>query len=483
MSIRMLKFKVTPYGTFESGQVVAGLPAHMEYRLMESGDAASVEVTDFAAAVVGAAGVTRDDGRLLLFGDSQTQRESLTTATDFSNLNTGIVAWANVFGQRRWEVVENLGVVGDTTDDMIARLPAALEAVKSCGTVLISGSTNDLFGDLADSDHVIGNLEEIFNAFLGIGVRVIWKNETPRTFIDATKVAYQHAVNAWGKGFERITPGFSVFDAADVLADPTSTQFAAKAAYLDGSVHYLNSAACLLGKAFNAKYGSEFIPRSNLIKTASDTYAVSTTSSQLFGNPLFAGTAGTKTATGGGTAPTGTVADLVQVDHAVNTTATCVCSLVADSDGCGQAQRLVIAGVTSAALADRWTARNITNISAGVSPGDLIELEYKLVAASHEYLSCVAGFLQVQVDGGAIHYGQDMRNTTTDVALPADFVGGTYRTRRLRIPTGAAITALQFRIEPRFTLIPVDPPGEEGVATIDISRLSIRNLTRLGLDT
>lgn len=58
MSVRMLKFKVTPYGTYEAGQVVAGLPSHLEYQLMESGDAASVEVTDFAAAVVGAA-VTR----------------------------------------------------------------------------------------------------------------------------------------------------------------------------------------------------------------------------------------------------------------------------------------------------------------------------------------------------------------------------------------------------------------------------------------
>lgn len=56
MSIRMLKFKVTSYGTFESGQVVAGLPAHLEYQLMESGDAVSAEVADFAAAVVAAAG-------------------------------------------------------------------------------------------------------------------------------------------------------------------------------------------------------------------------------------------------------------------------------------------------------------------------------------------------------------------------------------------------------------------------------------------
>lgn len=433
----------------------------------------SAQMAAGAAAVVGAAGSPRRDGRLLLFGDSQVERDWLTTATDTANVGQGIINHANIFGGRRYEVVDNFGVIGDTTDLMLARIDTAVAAARECGAVFISASTNDIFGSLLADTYVTEKLENIFRRFMEAGVYVIWKNETPRTFVDATKVAYQNNINTWAKEFERNNPGFSVFDAAAVIVNATSTQFAATANRLDGAVHYLNIAAVLLGKAFNTKYSGMFVPRDNLIDTASDTYTVSTTSGQLWGNPLFSGTAGTETATGGGTAPTGDTANLTQVDHAVNTAATCVCSLVSQADGFGQAQRIVIA---SNGASDRWTVRNITNITTGVSPGDLIELECDIRVSSATNLSGLPVFLQAAVDGGTIVYAYDNRHAGTDVALPADFVGGTFRTRRLRLPAGSAVTALQWRIEPRFTTT------TGGGATIDISRLTVRNLTRLGLD-
>lgn len=426
-----------------------------------------------AAAVVGAAGSPRRDGRILLFGDSQMARDWQTLTTEFGNLNTGIINHANIFGRRRWEVVDNLGVSGNTTNDMIARLPAAVEAASECGVVLISASTNDIFIDTSTPAQVTSNLETIFKAFMDAGVYVIWKNETPRTFVDATKVAYQHAVNAWANEFERNNPGFSVFDAAAVVVDSTSTQFAAASNMLEDSVHYKNYGACLLGKAFNDKYASAFIPRSNLIVSASDTYAVSTASGQLFGNPLFSGSAGTKTAPSGGTAPTGTVADLIAIEHSVNTAATCTCSLVAQADGFGQAQRIVIA---NNGASDRFQYQNNASLISGISPGDLIEMECDIRVSSHTNLSAVALLLRGAVDGGSLINAYDGRNTTNDIALPSVFVGGTYRTRRLRLPAGSAVTSLQFRIEARFTT------ATGGGATIDVSRLSIRNLTRLGLE-
>jgi lysophospholipase L1-like esterase len=460
-------------GSWTYGPYALGGTVVVAVSLAKSTSSVAVTLGSAAAAVVGAAGAPRRDGRLLLDGDSQVERDWLTTATDTANVGQGIINHANIFGGRRYEVVDNLGVIGDTTDDLIARLPASIEAARSCGAVFLSVSTNDIFGDLQDSDHVITNLEIIFRRFMNAGVYVIWKNETPRTFVDATKVAYQNNVNAWAKEFERKNPGFSVFDAAAVIVNATSTQFAATANRLDGAVHYLNIATCLMGKAFNTKYSGMFVARDNLIDTASDTYTVSTTSGQLWGNPLFSGTAGTETATGGGTAPTGDTADLTQVDHAVNTAATCVCSLVSQADGFGQAQRIVIA---SNGASDRWTVRNITNITTGVSPGDLIELECDIRVSSATNLSGLPVFLQAAVDGGTIVYAYDNRHASTDVALPSDFVGGTFRTRRLRLPAGTAVTALQWRIEPRFTTT------TGGGATIDISRLTVRNLTRLGLD-
>lgn len=457
------------YGPYALGGTVA-----VAVSLSKSTSSVSVTLGSSAAAVVGAAGSPRRDGRILLFGDSQVDRDWLTTAGEFSNVGYGIINHANIFGGRRWEIVANLGVTGDTTDGMIARLPAALIAAASCGAVVISASTNGIFGDLRTADYEIANLTTIFRAFMNIGVYVIWKNETPRTFIDATKVQYQIKVNSWANEFERDNPGFSVFDAASVIVNATSTQFAPKSGYLDGAVHFKNVAACLLGKAFSDKYSPMFLPRSNLICTAADAYTVDASSSQVWGNPLFSGTGGQKTNTAGGTAPTGTVGDLTQVDHASNTAATCTCSLVSQADGFGQAQRIVIA---NAGNNDRWTVRNITNITAGVSPGDLIELECDIRVSSHSELVGLPVFLQVQTDGGTINYSYDNRHDGAAAAYTSAFVGGSFRTRRLRIPAGSAITALQWRVEPRFSAT-----STTGGATIDVSRLSIRNLTRLGLD-
>lgn len=89
MSVRMLKFKVTPYGTFSSGQVVAGLPPHLEYQLMESGDAVSADVADFADTLVGAGNI---------FSGSRI-RSSIVSQRIM--LSTGAAAAAHTMGMMR----------------------------------------------------------------------------------------------------------------------------------------------------------------------------------------------------------------------------------------------------------------------------------------------------------------------------------------------------------------------------------------------
>ena len=432
-------------------------------------------LSEYAAAVAGSAGSPRRDGRIMLFGDSHVSREHLNVGTtDVSNINYGMLNHANILGGRRWEITYNFGVSGESALQMLSRIDAALAVVGDVDVVLISAGTNDIFSEGATSAVTISRLETIFRAFLAKGVFVIWKNEMPRTFIDATKVRYQHDLNAWGREFERTNPGFSVFDAAAVVVNPTSTQYQAATNMLQDGVHWSNYGACLVGKAFAAKYSSMFLPRANLISSASDTYAVNSSSGQIFNNPLFSGTGGTKTATGGGTAPTGTVADLVNVDHPVNTAGTCTASLVTQADGFGQAQRVVIA---NNGASDRFLVQTINQITDGVSPGDLIEAEADIRIASHTNLSSVTLILRTAVDGGTVVIATDCRYATGDIAMPADYIGRSYRTRRLRIPAGAAITTLQPRVEVRFTT------ATGGGATVDVGRLSIRNLTRLGLDT
>lgn len=125
MSVRMLKFKVTPYGTFESGQVVAGLPAHLEYQLMESGDAVSAEVANFGAAVIEASGLSYDK-LFQLYGDDEmilgtyANRPLATSvavgkvfmATDLSNMR-----W--VSDGMQWILLKPCQIYGDATQQSI----------------------------------------------------------------------------------------------------------------------------------------------------------------------------------------------------------------------------------------------------------------------------------------------------------------------------------------------------------------------------
>lgn len=107
MSVRMLKFKVTPYGTFESGQVVAGLPSHLEYQMMESGDAVPAEFADFSAEIARAAGAAllgADRKRLLIFGNSIASQstsslaQQTTYTTAAANAGASVLSLASVAG-------------------------------------------------------------------------------------------------------------------------------------------------------------------------------------------------------------------------------------------------------------------------------------------------------------------------------------------------------------------------------------------------
>lgn len=487
MALLMVRNKRTPFGSFDNGAIVAGLSQAQANLLAEGGDAIPIPDVDgqlVTAAVDGATGLPTglstggagvgDAGATLVFGDSKGAREWLNSATDVSTVGYGALNHANLITGQCWDVVANLGVSGDTTDQMLARLDTAVAVARRCGWVLFHGGTNDLYGSLKTAAQTIPNLATIADAFLDTGANVVWFNETPRAFVDQNKVSYQLQLNAWGREFQRRRKHFYAFDAADAMSDPASTQFAAAAGLLDGSVHWNNACAYLIGARYAARFGGMAIPQSHLASSAADVYSVSSLSGQLFANPLFTGSGGTPSNTAGGNAPTGTIAASVQVDksgHGSGSASTCVCSTVARADGFGNNQRLVIANAING---DRYLIRNTGNISAGVSPGHLVQLEGELTVASHTNLGALHIYLQYQVDGGSVITAHCLRNDTANVAYPAAFAGGKYRTRPVRLPAGTALTALQVRAEARFV--------GAGGATVDLGRAALRNLTALGLD-
>lgn len=417
--------------------------------------------------------------RTLLVGDSLNARNWLTTdGSEYSTVGYGWLNHANVLSGHKWPIAHNLAVTGYNTANVAAIMPSILEAARTCGWIIVSLGTNDIFADLLAPSAFLPRMRGILDALVGTGAMVVIKGETARTFVDATKVSYQHALNDWFQDYATGKNNCAFFDAAAAIVSPTSTQFAPTSGLLDGSVHYNNEGARRIGAAFNTRFGSLGVGTTRLICSASDAYGVDSGSYQIFANPLMSGANASPgsqfTNTGTGALPTGSLPDNVQVDHAVAGSGDCVCDSPARADGFGDDVRLVIGGVTPAAANDRWEIRNTSNMTTGVSPGDLIQLSGSVGVSSHTNLTGLTLLLQMQTDGGTINYAYALRHDTNNVAYNSAFPGGEYMTRPVRVPYGSSITALQWRLQARFG-------SSGGTATVTCGRISVRNLTRAGL--
>lgn len=415
----------------------------------------------------------------LLFGDSMVAREWLISATETSKVGYGWINHANAILGQPFDVVGNYAVTGYTCDQTMGTIGAAEVGQMSSGYIIVSCGTNDVFANGDRASTVVPKIKAILGRLADTGALVIWMNLTPRTFVNQTQaedlININYQITAWAQGQRNIL----VFDAASVIVNPTSNQYIPTSGYNDGAVHLNNSGASLVGAAFATFMQYRVFPRSNLISTIADTYTVSTDSVQIWSNPLMQGTGGTFAATGGGATPTGTAPDTVQVDHAVNTTGDCVVSVATrtvadDGDTIGSSVILTIGGVTPAGANDRWTIRNSGNISTGASPGDWLQLECAVKIAAQTNLSGLPFFAQFQTNTSAVCTAYDLRHDTNNVTYQSGFTGGKLRTLPFQLPAGTTLSALQWRLEPRFTTA-------GGTATIRLGRVSMRNLTRAGL--
>lgn len=414
----------------------------------------------------------------MALGDSMVDRNFTQTATENSLNGYGSFNHANMLLGCPWtySTSADQGVTGDTTTQILAR--SATWAAVDCDVVGLSAGTNDYL--TLTAEETITNLGQILD-LLGPMKKVIYLPCPPRTFVDAATVAKWLTINKWMTEQQAVRANLLVVDEAiDVVVDATSTQFVPlSGSLISGSaVHTNNAYAFKVGQAIYRKCRYLFPPRNRLIRSAADVAGITTGSNQMFIGGVLAGSGGSKTATGGGTAPTGTVADSCTVDHVTNSTCTAVCSVVArtmadDGDLIGSNQVIVIGngGVTTPAIAgDTFQFRANGNLTVGAAAGDTVEGWADIRVSSHSGLKSVSLWVQAQVDGGTLVYAYDLRHTASDdVAYPADFVGGIFNTLRRSIPAGTALSGVQCRIELRFLA--------GGYATVSIGRPTVLNVT------
>lgn len=408
------------------------------------------------------------------FGDSLIDRNFLSSATENSYLNYGYIHVINMLLGQPFRLVYNGGVVGDTTTQMLARIGTALAYRPR--VAFINAGTNDIYGSGDATSVITPRLKQIFDMFLAIGCEVHYNLQAPRTFTATADVAKVLRVNEWAQNYARTVDGLichPIQDATGFL-NAASTQFIPIAGNLEtaSSVHWNSYAAFNIGTLIAGRLSGKYQKGQRLISSAADCIQVDATSNQLFqygvmndsGSP-----AGTKTNTGAGTAPTGTVADGFDVDHTVNTTGTCVASVASRTDGIGKDLVLTIGAGVTAGANDKWLVRTQGNMSTGVVAGGTYQAECDVQVSSPVKLTSLSFWVQAAVDGGSVLSYYFNRHSSDPVDYPSTFAGGSYRTPEFTLPSGTTVTTFHLRWEARFTTA-------GGSAVIKIGRVSVRRI-------
>jgi len=109
---------------------------------------------------------------LVILGDSITRQYANASSTPNVYSSAGsFVAWMNAFLKRRFHVVNNAGVSGDTTAQMLARIQTDVLAYSPDYCTLFGG-VNDIVSSVPYAT-TIANLTTIISTLLGAGIRPI----------------------------------------------------------------------------------------------------------------------------------------------------------------------------------------------------------------------------------------------------------------------------------------------------------------------
>ena len=266
-----------------------------------------------------------NNSRIVYFGTSITANgendQPISGGTGFSFMAFGYTTWANILSGSVLQVPVggNLGVSGNLTSQMVARLSSVLALHPK--VVLMEGGTNDIAnGNTAIQ--VEQNLSIIWNALKSINCKIIYNEILPRyssyTFTTAQE-AERVAINTWS-AHQADNANLYVLDVSSAFNANTTVE----------GIHPNEEGAYGIGY-IDAQTLKKIVSGNNI---AGDLYP----NNALTVNPLMTGSGGTLDGTA-----TGTVADSWQLIQSTSGGANVAGSLVTDSIG-NQAQIITLSG-------------------------------------------------------------------------------------------------------------------------------------------
>ncbi len=365
--------------------------------------------------------------------------------------------WANALLGQRMTIGDTFGVSGDRTDQMLARLPAAIAT--GAGLLYVQGGINNIgavasgnpaytyahavTGEVVTIDSVAAvamrDLRQIAETARRAGMTVVIENEVGGSSLaTAEKIGALNNLRAMIADYGAQMPGVHVHDAYAVVMQPGAATPTFRTGYAYDGIHATGRGAYWHGKSLATLLDRLVPPRSVLSRGAIDTPANGRR--QLLANHLF-------TTTTGGTAGNGVTGDVPSGwTAAVSANAgSAVLSSVANADGVGNGVRAAIdfTAAGSFRLEQALGGTSGGQYHANLRPGEEVE-GFALV----EIVGTPAILAAVQMEASAASAGSGGTGVTSlDMTGPAaatdlgvnDAAVITLRTRPivLPVPSGA----------------------------------------------
>lgn len=340
----------------------------------ESGD-----VSDQNAALLVASGQFEYIGKaacangVVLLGDSITANNTQNTSSNKFTYDKGYFTWLNKLSGQRFNILNNAGVAGERTDQMVPRLSSTVGAYNP-GMVFVMAGTNDVV--ISSYSTIVANLQTIYEYVLGINARCLAITIPPNSTYTTAQRALIQKVNRWIAGYCRTTAGMIFGDVYSALIDPTSATAAPLASAMYDGTHPSNYGAYLMGKALNAQLAGVLPPSSILpMSSVADNYGFDSSNPNILDTGLFQGSGGTA-----GTGASGTVATgwTLQADQGAGTV---VGAVNAGASGFGNSQDMTI---TSTANGESFTLASATMASRfSLGQSFFVECEVRVSGATN----------------------------------------------------------------------------------------------------
>lgn len=395
--------------------------------------------------------ITQDRQTLVLLGDSITAGNSVTSQGTIIPYRTNIegqVVWGNYLSGYKFDIVANLGIGGETSTQILARVQSVIDINPSHCIVLCG--MNDPAGEVANQ-LLIDNIKAIYESLSNAGIFVFFCTPTTRVG-DTQKNSQSLRARAFMMSYFSTKPNIEIIDLCSAWIDSSSLTALPVLSNLRDDLHPSIIGGYTGGKEISKTF-SKFKTKYNFPISAYDDYNITDRCTQLLKNPMMIGTGGNNAG-----AVTGTVAK----DHNVYIiqAGTCNCSKEARSDGFGEYQ---VFDITGSALNSNIRHEARSNYIPII--GDKVYAEAEIVIENCTNFEAVRLFLLVSNTTVSSVFANESAdnisnfNTTTPISL-------TYRTPIYTVTSTG--TNILVRNEMIF--------NNAGSARIKIGRVSVRRV-------